>query len=187
MARLTRQDWINAALDRLEFGTAEEATIVRLAASLGVSRGSFYHHFAGLEDYLSELEPVRVALLRDFEAEADAEPDDLERLRIYTVACLSSRLYMNLEVLFERNRTELTEFHKIAWQTDEDALLWQLGMMRRMGFNQDDGARYLSVMKAAAFGMVQTMMIWNTVPPLEDRIAFANSIADIGIAAARCS
>lgn len=42
---LTRDDWIDAAMDMLIDGGIEAVRITRLAKFLGVSRGSFYWHF----------------------------------------------------------------------------------------------------------------------------------------------
>jgi len=43
--RLTREDWIEAAFDKLTTSGVGEVAIDRLAKLLGVTRGSFYHHF----------------------------------------------------------------------------------------------------------------------------------------------
>jgi AcrR family transcriptional regulator len=53
--RLNRSDWLQAALDTLcDVGIAG-VTIERVASVLGVTRGSFYHHFADREELLREL------------------------------------------------------------------------------------------------------------------------------------
>lgn len=46
-ARLTRADWLSAALDLLVENGIDAVRITRLADHLGVTRGSFYWHFAG--------------------------------------------------------------------------------------------------------------------------------------------
>jgi AcrR family transcriptional regulator len=43
--RLNRRDWLEAALAVLVHDGIHAVTIERLASSLGVTRGSFYHHF----------------------------------------------------------------------------------------------------------------------------------------------
>lgn len=50
--RLTRQDWIDAAFDLLIEGGIGSVSIDQLAGRLGITRGSFYHHFSGREDML---------------------------------------------------------------------------------------------------------------------------------------
>ena len=50
--RLTRQDWIDAAIELLAVGGIAAVTIDQLATNLSITRGSFYHHFSDREDLL---------------------------------------------------------------------------------------------------------------------------------------
>lgn len=50
--RLTREDWIKAAFDKLTASGIGEVTIDRLADGLGITRGSFYHHFSDRSELL---------------------------------------------------------------------------------------------------------------------------------------
>lgn len=52
--RLTREDWIEAALQALADGGPREVAVERLAARLGATKGSFYWHFADREELISE-------------------------------------------------------------------------------------------------------------------------------------
>ncbi|SFQ96203.1 DNA-binding transcriptional regulator, AcrR family [Lentzea waywayandensis] len=54
VARLSKQDWLTAALGALAQGGVSAVAVVPLAQQLGVTRGSFYWHFTD-----------RTALLRD--------------------------------------------------------------------------------------------------------------------------
>ena len=45
-ARLTREDWLQAAFNAVVEGGIEQLKILSLADTLGVTRGSFYWHFA---------------------------------------------------------------------------------------------------------------------------------------------
>ena len=53
--RLTRQDWIDAAIQQLFEGGVGAVSVEQLGTRLGVTRGSFYHHFADREDLLRAL------------------------------------------------------------------------------------------------------------------------------------
>ena len=55
MARKTKQDWLEAGLTVLGEGGAAELTIDRVARFLGVTKGSFYHHFENYQDYKEHL------------------------------------------------------------------------------------------------------------------------------------
>jgi AcrR family transcriptional regulator len=50
--RMTRQDWVDAAIQQLVEAGIDAVRVEQLAANLGITRGSFYHHFADREDLL---------------------------------------------------------------------------------------------------------------------------------------
>jgi AcrR family transcriptional regulator len=52
---MQRRDWLNAALAALVEGGIKAIAIERLAENLGLTRGSFYHHFKDRQDLLQEL------------------------------------------------------------------------------------------------------------------------------------
>ena len=62
MAQKTQLDWFTAGAKVLVADGAQALTIDRLTTALGVTKGSFYHHFADFADY-------KQALLAHFEAE----------------------------------------------------------------------------------------------------------------------
>src|SRR6476659_2572674 len=81
--RLTRDDWITAALAAIADGGLAAVGVEPLAARLGATKGSFYWHFAG-RDAL-----VAAALSRwertdteDVITAIEAEPDLAARLRL---------------------------------------------------------------------------------------------------------
>ena len=49
---LARIDWLNAAIQTLNDAGIAAVSIVQLANTLGVTRGSFYHHFTDRKDLL---------------------------------------------------------------------------------------------------------------------------------------
>jgi AcrR family transcriptional regulator len=57
----TKVDWLNAGLRLLADEGAPAVTIDRLTAELGLSKGSYYHHFQGVSGF-------RTALLEHFAA-----------------------------------------------------------------------------------------------------------------------
>jgi AcrR family transcriptional regulator len=72
--RLTRDDWTAAALTALTSGGVQAVAVEPLAASLGSTKGSFYHHFADRDELL------RCALERWERTETDAVIDFLRPL-----------------------------------------------------------------------------------------------------------
>ncbi|NNM52821.1 MAG: TetR/AcrR family transcriptional regulator [Pseudomonadales bacterium] len=52
---VAREDWIRAALEALHEEGHMAATPNRLAHKLGLTRGSFYHHFCSLGDFIDAI------------------------------------------------------------------------------------------------------------------------------------
>jgi AcrR family transcriptional regulator len=50
--RLTREDWVDAAIELLTGEGIAAVTVDRIASNLTITRGSFYHHFSDREDLL---------------------------------------------------------------------------------------------------------------------------------------
>jgi len=55
MAQLSRRRWLEEGLALLEEAGAEALTIESLTSRLGVTKGSFYHHFANYQDFQERL------------------------------------------------------------------------------------------------------------------------------------
>lgn len=53
MARVSRESYLEAALEVLAESGAEGLTIARLCTRLGVTKGSFYHHFNGMPELVT--------------------------------------------------------------------------------------------------------------------------------------
>ena len=53
--RLTRSDWVNAGIEMLAEEGIGAVKVERLASKLGITRGSFYHHFRDREALLREM------------------------------------------------------------------------------------------------------------------------------------
>lgn len=83
--RLTRDDWLDAAFQAVVGGDFDAVRVLVLADTLGVTRGSFYWHFADHADLVQALlERWRAQEIeRDLRLQAEASGDpqnDLERL-----------------------------------------------------------------------------------------------------------
>jgi AcrR family transcriptional regulator len=82
--RLTRDDWITHGLRTLANHGANALKVGPMAASLKVSRGSFYWHFRDIADFRAQLlrswqERSTDQVIRDLDA-AKGEPDRLKHL-----------------------------------------------------------------------------------------------------------
>ena len=86
-ARLSRDDWLDAAFSAVVEGGFDKARVLMIADALGVTRGSFYWHFTDHADLIASLlarwRERELALGRQLRADASdtAEPQaDLEHL-----------------------------------------------------------------------------------------------------------
>ncbi len=89
MAHTSQKDWLLAGFRVLEEQGVTALTIDRLTALMGLTKGSFYHHFRGFSDY-------KTALLTLFENEhtliviqlTERAPTPLARLnRLFDIGC----------------------------------------------------------------------------------------------------
>jgi len=76
MARANRSAYLECALDVLAEAGSEGLTIAELCSRLGVTKGSFYHHFSGMPEFVTALlefweEQRSQRLIAASEAESD--------------------------------------------------------------------------------------------------------------------
>lgn len=83
MARVSRAAYLEAALDVLADSGSDGLTVAELCTRLGVTKGSFYHHFSGTAELVTALlafwEDVRSQRLI---AASAAEPDPASRVEL---------------------------------------------------------------------------------------------------------
>ena len=78
--RLAAEDWIRAALDVMVEEGIGGVKIQRLCDRLGVTKGSFYWHFADLDAFLGEVARMWAEDGAQLPGSLDAEPDPDHRL-----------------------------------------------------------------------------------------------------------
>jgi AcrR family transcriptional regulator len=91
--RLTRQDWINGAIQKLSEDSVAALRVDELAEFLNVTKGSFYWHFENREDLLGEVldswRSMMTTETKDLIGQLPNEPWD--RLRNLLRIAISSR------------------------------------------------------------------------------------------------
>ncbi|MBN1119472.1 MAG: TetR/AcrR family transcriptional regulator [Anaerolineae bacterium] len=55
MVRKSKQDWLETAFNALSENGGDSPTIDQLTKRLGVTKGSFYHHFGSYQDFKEQL------------------------------------------------------------------------------------------------------------------------------------
>jgi len=91
-ARLTAQDWADAALAAIREGGVAAVAVEPLAARLGTTKGSFYWHFANRDALVdAALDRWEQISTEGTISEVEAEPDPAERIRrLFTEAVASA-------------------------------------------------------------------------------------------------
>jgi len=185
LAHLSRRGWIDAAFERILVDSSTSLNIEGLCRDLGVTKGSFYHHFADRAELVGEIALIRDELLSGITQQAEAKADPAERFRAYCVGAFTSREYLHAEAFLERERVQLSEVDKAMQQADDEAYDWQLQAISDLGYSAADAPRFLTVLKAAAMGLVFFMMHEGRMFTLDERVEFANTLADVAEAGVR--
>ncbi|MBH0774697.1 TetR/AcrR family transcriptional regulator [Nocardia bovistercoris] len=155
--RLSRDDWIAAALTALAEGGVGAVAIEPLAARLGATKGSAYWHFANRDELL------RAALQRWEHDETDAvialvstEPDPAVGLRTLLGAALSHP-QENLTILLAGAMDPLVE--PVLTRVTNRRIDYLTELFVRLGFD-GEAARHHAVLAYSAY--LGTGQLWRT-------------------------
>lgn len=109
--RFTRAEWLAAALNVLSQEGQARLNVERLAAELGVTKGSFYHHFRNRSDFVEQL----LAFWED---------EYTDRLRRVLETSLEPPCVRLLQIMTAVEREELTQFDTAfrSWAAQDDAV-----------------------------------------------------------------
>ncbi|TCC53609.1 TetR/AcrR family transcriptional regulator [Kribbella capetownensis] len=167
---VTRTEWLEAGLELLADEGAPAVTIERLTGELGVTKGSYYHHFKGAAGY-------RTALLEYFEArfttrlidtverEPDAEP--LMKLQHLLRLVLSNQDNASLEIAVRAWALQDPEVRAAQERVDRARTEYLKGLCR--GFTTGvDADRFAELLYLILIGAEQVL------PPIDN-----NDLRDI--------
>lgn len=174
--RLDREAWIGAGLDALERGGTDAVSASALAQALGVTRGSFYWHFASRDELLE-------AVLERWEHDhSDAVLDALaavadprERLRLLVDAATSKppSLFVRLLQAQTREPAVATVLNRSrARRVDFLARAY-----RELGLRPAAARRRALAAYAAYVGLAQLVSADETLLAGRERSAFARELA----------
>ncbi|MER6791801.1 TetR/AcrR family transcriptional regulator [Amycolatopsis mediterranei] len=149
-----KREWLDAGLVLLAEQGAPSVTIERLTERLGLSKGSFYHHFKGMSGY-------RTALLAHFETERttrfveQAEAAEGDRLRALLRLVLAPGPGPELEIAVRAWALQDAEARAVQERVDSTRVAYLTEISGDAGLAQ---ALYLVVVGAG-----------QVVPPLTGR------------------
>lgn len=156
---MSRQAWIAAALDALVRDGVERVKVLTLAEALGVTRGSFYWHFANRDELLETLLAVWNAKnTRGIVTQADRGGRSIADsvLNVFELWVDSSRFDPKLDFAVREWARRSARIHRIVEAADTERVAALARMFRRAGYAAKEAfirARILYYMQIGYFAL----------------------------------
>ena len=174
--RLDRDDWLRAGLDALEHGGVEAVAVVPLARSLGVTRGSFYWHFASRDELLAGVLELWERLSTDEVLDAlEAVPDPRERLRALLARAAGKPPSIFLRLLDAAEREPLVRAALERTQARRLEVITRA--CREAGLSPAEARRRALLCYAAYVGLARLIGEEGTALAPRERAAFSRHLA----------
>jgi AcrR family transcriptional regulator len=156
--RLDRQAWVEAALDAIAEGGLAAVAVVPLAKQLGVTKGSFYWHFANrealVEAALAEWEQSHTAaVIAEIEATSD-DPVQQLRLLFRRVTELAARDRIELALLANADHPTV---HPVLDRVTRRRINFTAGLFQRFGLSRAQAKRRALLAYSAYLGHAQLL------------------------------
>ena len=133
MERLSREDWLEEGFQVLSEFAQDKLKILYLCERLGVTRGSFYHHFEGIEDYIEKLmEEWESRNTLGFIETANRGKTPKEQLKI--LGELSSKIDQKMEAAIRSWSYYNTTVKNYIRRVDESRIKYLNGIFLKLGF-----------------------------------------------------
>jgi AcrR family transcriptional regulator len=135
--RLGRGDWLDAALDELKNGGINAIAIEKLAVQLGVTRGSFYHHFRGRVDLLTQmLDYWAEHWTLEIHTEITVLGLDARQTLLALIRMIRHRKAAEYDVVFRAWALHDPVARKVVKRVDEFRLDYIRSLFGQLGFNE---------------------------------------------------
>lgn len=157
--RLSRDAWIAAALETLVRGGVERVKILPLAEALGVTRGSFYWHFADRAELLDTLlELWTQKNTRGIVAQAARGGQSIvdSVLGVFELWVDSARFDPKLDFAVREWARRSPHVHRVVEAADDERVAALARMFRRAGYRRKEAfirARILYYMQIGYFAL----------------------------------
>lgn len=182
-ASLSRQNWIEAAYSMIESG---EAISIRATAQLlGVTTGSFYHHFTDRHDLVAQVSQHHNQLAWSHCERADSIEDARRRLGGFLHGLISSRDIQRADVALETERRD-PEIRKGTAEVDRRIEDWISSLLITIGYEPRFARQQVPVIYAVFHGVAVSTAAGSTAWSDEDRSEFAATVTRTLLAAADC-
>jgi AcrR family transcriptional regulator len=139
--QLTADDWARAALHAFGEGGLSAVAVQPLATKLGVTKGSFYWHFANREALISAALALWERITTDDTiALLDGEPDPVERLRaLFTRVSFSAGRYTVENGVRSASDNEVVA--AVLRRVERRRLDYTIGLFEQIGFSPAEAVR----------------------------------------------
>jgi AcrR family transcriptional regulator len=154
--RLSRQDWVEAALEAIADGGLAAVAVVPLAERLGATKGSFYWHFPSREALVQAAlaaweQTTTSAVIAEIEA-ASADPRQQLRLLFKRVTELAARNRIELALLATADHPSV---RPVLDRVTRRRIDFAAELFQRLGFPPADAKRRALLAYSAYLGYAQ--------------------------------
>lgn len=135
--KVTRDDWLRAAMDALLSGGAERVKILTLAERLGVSRSSFYWYFHSRQDLMDALLDHWLATNTRLLVEAakiDAPTITAAVCNVFACFIDPTQFDTQLDFAVRDWAKRTVKVHDVLMQSDDQRIAALTGMFTRYGY-----------------------------------------------------
>jgi AcrR family transcriptional regulator len=137
--RFSRETWLQVALEVLAREGQAKLRVERLSAQLGVTRGSFYHHFGGREDFVQALVAFWSSAFTD-KVNAEVSGSDLparERL-LFLMRLIHRNKLDRYDIAFRSWAAQESSVAKYVRKVDATRFQFVRSIFTEMGFKGTD-------------------------------------------------
>lgn len=150
MARKTQKDWLEETLALLPEIGASKLTIEVLTTRLGVTKGSFYHHFKDFHDFkLQLLAYIETEGTLNIISQAQSGKTPMEQLRLLAEAIGHSR---DLEVEIRGWAFQDEEVRAFHEQIDQRRITFLVGVYETLGYDTEKATVIARLLYATYIG-----------------------------------
>jgi AcrR family transcriptional regulator len=154
LPRLARADWLRLGLEAVRAPHPEALTVESLCQAAGRTRGSFYHHFAGVEDFLEAvLDSWEASFTDRLIAEAGREPEPGRKL--HALDALAALLDRDVEQGVRRLAGRLPAMAPRIARVDARRIAFLESLYAGLALSPEDTAVLARVEYAAFLGFQQ--------------------------------
>jgi AcrR family transcriptional regulator len=175
---LSPADWIDAAMDALIEGGVAAVAVEPLAARLGATKGSFYHHFTNRDGLIiAALEEWEQSMTEAIFERLEVIPDPAERLRAIFAAAFADRAGLVRDAaLIAASTHPLVQ--PIVRRVTDRRLKYVADMYVRLGMPPARARRRAVMLYQACIGFFDRIRLGLTDPSDAEVRAYAQEVLD---------